>query len=212
MNFFPPEMTNVQMSTQATTAYIQKQVSKDFTDHSKLLVQINNVSKDTPDYIYFTMHGTAILTPGQGYNGIKDWSDSVDPSVYDGTNNEMFKYENNQMKMNVDIDLQNHRLKNATLPQQVNAAITKLFGSQKNGDNYLYGTVDARTFFKTSFHVIFVNGVYIKYLKIHTSKTRSGERHTILIKHTNVSGQTTVHSYTFKFPTITTHNNVKVTI
>ena len=101
-------MTNIQISTQATTAYIHKQVSKDFTNHSKLLVQFNNVSKDTPDYIYFTMHGTATADPVQAYlivYGVKDWSDSVDPRVYVGTDNEMFEYKNNQMKMNVDMNV-----------------------------------------------------------------------------------------------------------
>ena len=76
--FFPPEMTNIQISCQATTAYIHKQVQKDFTDYSKLLVQINNNSKDTPDYIFFTMHGTASVSPVQGYiivYGVKDWSE-----------------------------------------------------------------------------------------------------------------------------------------
>ena len=112
--FFPPEMTNIQNSAQATTAYIHKQVNKDFTNHSKLLVQINNGSKDTPDYIYFTIHpGTATATPAQTYlivYGVKDWSDNVDPRVYDDTDNEMFNYENNQMKMNVDINMNNNSM------------------------------------------------------------------------------------------------------
>ena len=57
--FYPPEMTNVQLSCQATTAWVKKQVQKDSQNYSKILVQINNGSKDTPDYIFFTMHGTA---------------------------------------------------------------------------------------------------------------------------------------------------------
>ena len=50
--YFPPVMTNIQLSCQATTAYVHRQVQKDFTDYSKLLVQINNNSKSTPDYIF----------------------------------------------------------------------------------------------------------------------------------------------------------------
>lgn len=61
--FFPPEMTNIQLSSQATTAYIHKQVQKDITDYSKLLVQFNDNSKTTPDYIDFTMHETAKASP-----------------------------------------------------------------------------------------------------------------------------------------------------
>ena len=65
--FFPPEMTNIDLSVQATSAYIHKQVQKNFSSYSKILVQINNNSKQTPDYIYLTMHGTATATPAQGY-------------------------------------------------------------------------------------------------------------------------------------------------
>ena len=61
--FYPPEMTNIQLSCQATSAYIHKQVQKDFSNYSKMLVQINNNSKNTPDYIYLTIHGTAVRSP-----------------------------------------------------------------------------------------------------------------------------------------------------
>ena len=85
--FYPPEMTNIQLSCQATSAYIHKQVQKDFTDYSKLLVQINNNSKNTPDYIYLMMHGTS-TAPANAHlivYGIKDWSDSISPLLYDHT-------------------------------------------------------------------------------------------------------------------------------
>ena len=108
-------MTNIQVTCQAITAYIHSQVQKDFSDYSKVLVKINNSSKDAPDYIYFTMHGTATATPVQGYlivYGVKDWSDSVDPRVYDGFDNTMFKYNetNDTMGINLDLDVQNHRI------------------------------------------------------------------------------------------------------
>ena len=41
---------------------------------------------------------------------MKDWSDNVDPRVYDDSDNEMFNYENNQMKMNVDINMNNNSM------------------------------------------------------------------------------------------------------
>ena len=37
--FFPPEMTNIQLSVHATSAYIHKHVQKDFSDYSKMLVR-----------------------------------------------------------------------------------------------------------------------------------------------------------------------------
>ena len=50
--YYFTENTNIQLSCQSTTAYVHKQVQKDFTDYSKLLVQINNNSKATPDYLF----------------------------------------------------------------------------------------------------------------------------------------------------------------
>ena len=60
-------MTNIQVTCQATTAYMHSQVQKDFSCYSKVLVKIDEGIKDTPDYIYFTMHGTATATPVQSY-------------------------------------------------------------------------------------------------------------------------------------------------
>ena len=88
--FYPPEMTNIQLSCQGTTVYIHKQVHKNFTNYSKLLVQINNGSKDTPDYIYLNMHGTATATSVKAHlvvYGVKDWQDTVNPEVYDYDHN-----------------------------------------------------------------------------------------------------------------------------
>ena len=126
---FPPKMTNIQLSCQATTAYIHKQVQKDFTDYSKLLVQINNNSKNTPDYIYFTMHGTAVISPVQGYvivYGIKDWSENVNPEIYDHIiTNAMFEYKNGDMQMQTGIDLINHKIINLADPTDDGDACNK---------------------------------------------------------------------------------------
>ena len=73
--FYPLEMTNIQLSCTASEAYIHKAVQRDFTAYSKLLVQFNNNSKQTPDYIYLTMHGTATATPVKCHlvvYGVKD--------------------------------------------------------------------------------------------------------------------------------------------
>ena len=58
--FYPPEMNNIQISCQATSAYIHKQVQKNFSTYSKLLVQFHNNNKNNPDKIFFTMHGDTI--------------------------------------------------------------------------------------------------------------------------------------------------------
>ena len=127
--FYPPEMTNIQLSCTASSAYIHKSTQRDFTDYSKLLVQFNNNSKQTPDYIYLTMHGTATATPVQCHlvvYGVKDWSDSVYPDIYDGLDNVMFKYENGDMKMQTELDMNNKRIVHLSDPIDDGDAVNKL--------------------------------------------------------------------------------------
>ena len=114
--YYFPENTNIQLSCQSTTAYVHKQIQKDFTDYSKLLVQINNNSKTTPDYLFFAIHGTAVVNNPEGYiivYGVKDWSDSVDPNIYDdGFYVQMFQYKNGDMQMQTNINVNNHKITN----------------------------------------------------------------------------------------------------
>ena len=127
--FYPPEMTNIQLSCDASSAYIHKSIQRDFTDYSKLLVQFNNNSKQTPDYIYLTMHGTATATQVGCHlvvYGVKDWSDSVYPDIYDGLDNVMFKYENGDMKMQTELDMNNKRIMHLSDPIDDGDAVNKL--------------------------------------------------------------------------------------
>lgn len=127
--FFQIDSTNIQLSSQATTAYIHKQVQRDFTGYSKLLVQINNTCKDTPDRIYFTMHGTTTIAPVQAHlvvYGIKDWSDSVSPEVYDHDfNDQMFVYKNGDMQMQSNIDMNNQKIIHIPNPTDAEDACNK---------------------------------------------------------------------------------------
>ena len=82
--------TNIQLSAQATTAYIHKTIQKSFSDHVKILVQFNNGSRDALDYIYFNLHGSATFSSPQAFliiYGVKDWQDTVNPEVYDYDHN-----------------------------------------------------------------------------------------------------------------------------
>ena len=65
--YHPPQNTNIQLSCQSTTAYVHRQVQKNFTHYVKLLVQINNNSKTTPDFIFFTIHGTDVIANPEAY-------------------------------------------------------------------------------------------------------------------------------------------------
>ena len=139
--FYPPEMTNIQLSCDASEAYIHKAVQRDFTAYSKLLVQFNNNSKQTPNYIYLTMHGTATATPVQCHlvvYGVKDWSDSVYPGVYDGLDNVMFEYKNGDMQMQVNLDMNNKIISSLMNPIYDSEAMnlgyfTKLFKTKYTG-------------------------------------------------------------------------------
>ena len=126
--FYPPEMTNIQLSCNASSAYIHKSVQRNFTNYSKLLVQFNNNSKQTPDYIYLTMHGTTTQSAQCHLvvYGIKDWSDSVQPSVYDGVDNMMFKYVNGDMVMQTDLDMNDKKIINLPNPLDDGDAVNKL--------------------------------------------------------------------------------------
>ena len=112
MEYYWPENTNIQLTCQATTAWVKKQTSKDFSSYSKIFVQFNQTSKDTPDYLFFNIHGRAIVTNPQGYlifYGIKGWVDSVPPQIYDSAlESSMFEFDNGKMKMNMDLDVNGH--------------------------------------------------------------------------------------------------------
>ena len=127
--YYFPENTNIQLSCQSTTAYVHKQIQKDFTDYSKLLVQINNNSKTTPDYLFFTIHGTAVVSNPEGYiivYGVKDWSDSVNPNIYDdGFYVQMFQYKNGDMQIQTDIDMNTHKIENLSDATNTKDAINK---------------------------------------------------------------------------------------
>ena len=161
--YFPPEMTNIQLSCQATTAYVHKQVQKDFTDHSKLLVHINNNSKTTPDYLFLTIHGSATVSNPEGYvivYGVKDWSNSADPTVYDSDFYvQMFDYKNGNMHMNTDIDLNNHKTINVLQPTNPTDLLTKQ--SVNIFDISLYGTIDRHNDLTSQGVTIGFDSVYI---------------------------------------------------
>ena len=156
--YYFPENTNIQLSCQSTTAYVHKQIQKDFTDYSKLLVQINNNSKTTPDYLFFTIHGTAVVNNPEGYiivYGVKDWSDSVDPNIYDdGFYVQMFQYKNGDMQIQTDIDMNTHKIKNNPLPTNPTDLLTK--ESLITNDTYVSGNITIEKIFNRSrflFHI-----------------------------------------------------------
>ena len=166
--YYFPENTNIQLSCQSTTAYVHKQIQKDFTDYSKLLVQINNNSKTTPDYLFFTIHGTAVVSNPEGYiivYGVKDWSDSVDSSVYDDAFYvQMFEYKNGDMQMQTDININNHKIKNISPPTEPTDLIMKQSLDILNTTQI--GKINQNGYFTVDDITLQLNNAFIKEIRI----------------------------------------------
>ena len=200
--YYFPENTNIQLSCQSTTAYVHKQVQKDFTDYSKLLVQINNNSKITPDYIYLTIHGTAVVSNPEGYiivYGVKDWSDSVDPSVYDSEYYiQMFEYRDDGMYMNTSINL-NHNHKIINIPQPTNPTDLLMKQSVNIFDISLYGTIDQHNDLTSQGITIGFDSIYIVKITLINKNKYKGNQDRLFISHKNQNGTINRLNYPFRF-------------
>ena len=140
MEYYFPEDTNISFAAEASTAVINKQATTSFSDHKKHLVQINQQSKDTPDYLFFNIRGNASTsTNPEGYlvfYGIKGWMESVPPEIYDhALETGMFEYEGG--KMNMDLDLNGHSVINAK--EDFFYQITGYYKSSVRNNRILFG-------------------------------------------------------------------------
>ena len=132
MEYYYPENIGITVSCQASTAIINKQISKNFSDYIKLLVQFEDQAKQTPDYLYFDIRGSGTTsTNPEGYlvfYGMKEWYDSVNPEIYDHALEEsMFEYDNDNMKMFRNIDMNNNKIKNLPQPTDDDDAASKIY-------------------------------------------------------------------------------------
>ena len=110
MEYYFPEDINISLVAESSTAVINKQVTTSFSNHKKQLVQFDQRSKNTPDYLFFNIRGGATTsTNPEGYlvfYGVKEWVDSVPPEIYDhALETGMFEYDGGKIKMNMDLDL-----------------------------------------------------------------------------------------------------------
>ena len=138
MEYYYPENIGITVSCQASTAIINKQISKNFSDYIKLLVQFEDQTKQTPDYLYFNIRGSGTTsTNPEGYlvfYGMTEWLDSVDPKIYDhALESSMFEYDNGNIKMNTVLDMNNNKITNLSDGTDANDAINKgQFDTLKN--------------------------------------------------------------------------------
>ena len=159
MEFYYPENNGITVSCQASTAIINKQISKNFSDYIKLLVQFEDQKKATPDYLYFNIRGSGTTsTNPEGYlvfYGMTEWLDSVNPEIYDNAvETSMFKYDNGNMKMNTVLDMNNKKITNLSDGTDANDAV-----NVSQMDRLENEIIPLQTFIK--------NQIYIRIFKLH---------------------------------------------
>ena len=111
VEWFPPEMTEVSVTPQATTISISNYSTKTFEKYTKTVIHFHRWNSSPPQYLYLDLHGTvrnpSLITIGHLIvYGVKEIISNVDPSVYDTA----FVIENGQMVMQTDLSLNGHNL------------------------------------------------------------------------------------------------------
>ena len=139
MEYYFPEDINISLLAEASTAIINKQTITNFPSYKKQLVQINQQTKDTPDYLFFTIRGSGTTaTNPEGYlvfYGVKEWVDTVPSEIYDHMlETGMFEYDNGNMKIFHDIDLNNNKIINSSGIDMNNHKIEKLSDATNTDD------------------------------------------------------------------------------
>ena len=130
MEYYFPEDINISLLAEASTAIINKQTITNFPSYKKQLIQINQQTKDTPDYLFFTIRGSGTTaTNPEGYlvfYGVKEWVDTVPSELYDhALETGMFEYNNGNMKMNTILDMNSNIIKNLADGIESDDAINK---------------------------------------------------------------------------------------
>ena len=147
MEYYFPEDINISLLAEASTAIINKQTITNFPSYKKQLVQINQQTKDTPDYLFFTIRGSGTTaTNPEGYlvfYGVKEWVDTVPSEIYDHVlETGMFEYDNGNMKIFHDIDLNNNKIINSSGIDMNNNKIINLRDAVNKNDVINKGQLD----------------------------------------------------------------------
>ena len=115
MEYYFPENIDITLLAQATKVSIVKQTRESFPNYKKIIVQFTKTSILLSDYMYFHIHGGGTTsTNPEGYlifYGVNSLTDDVSPQIYSHPlNTGMFDYEDDKMKMQMDLDLNGHAL------------------------------------------------------------------------------------------------------
>ena len=192
MEYYFPEDINIFLLAEASTAIINKQTITNFPSYKKQLVQINQQTKDTPDYLFFTIRGSGTTaTNPEGYlvfYGVKEWVDSVPPKIYDHA------LETDDMKMFNDIDMNNHRIKNI-LPA-TNPTDLLMKKSLEIHDIFLFGLVNNRGFLTINNFKIKLENIFIKKFIFYGGSTYANTQDDLLV---NAGIDGLLQRYHFRF-------------
>ena len=163
---FPEDLNIIILAEVTKTTIIKKQVKFDETNYKKYLVQFDFPSKaNPPHYLYFTIRGSGTTsTNPEGYivlYGVKGWDDMVPSELYDhALETGMFEYDNENMKMFNDIDMNNHRIKN--ISPATNPTDLLMKKSLEIHDIFLFGLVNDRGFLSIHNFKIKLENIFIK--------------------------------------------------
>ena len=115
MEYFFPENISISLVAQATKVIISKQTRANFPEYKQITVHFVKSSNPLSDYMYFYIRGGGTTsTNPEGYlifYGVKGFLDVVPPKIYSHPlNSGMFLFDDDKMKMNMDLDLNGHAL------------------------------------------------------------------------------------------------------
>ena len=114
----PTVMSNINITASASTAIINKLTQRKINDHTKVVIQVDNSSLQTPDYLYYRIQGKASQGTVNGHviiYGVRGLVDSVESDIYDDIIHyldDIFEDDNNFMKIKKDVNLDNHLITN----------------------------------------------------------------------------------------------------
>ena len=165
MEYYFSEDINIKIYIEATHALINDHQLTNFPNYKKILVQINRQSK-IPDYLFFTITGNGTTSTNPEvyliFYGIKGWVNNIPQEIYDhALETGMFEYDNGNMKMSHDIDMDNNKIINldggidnndAVNMEQFNSIKTRFDAQAPYMKNNIYMTIFTYRFF--DFHAI----------------------------------------------------------
>ena len=201
MEYYYPEDLNIIILAEVTkTTTIKKQVKFDETDYKKYLVQFDFPSKaNPPHYLYFAIRGSGTTsTNPEGYivlYGVKGWDDMVPSELYDhALETGMFEYDNGNMKMFNDIDMNNHRIKN--ISPATNPTDLLMKKSLEIHDIFLFGLVNDRGFLSIHNFKIKLENIFIKKFIFYGGSAYANTQDDLLVN-AGISGS--LWRYPFRF-------------